>query len=415
MKICFLLPQNVIGGGPLVVYEHARHFKKCGHEVLIIYREYTQGRDNNLPTNFGLDFKAFDTLNIDSLTFDVIFATWWETFYDIFLFNSRYYFYLLQADESRFYEDKNSVSTKFCDLTYRFPSVGIITVSQWLRNKLVNQGHPHTRKAANGYDDKIFTPASRTQNLNGKLRVLIEGHGDTWFRRIDDCFQATNGIDGIEVWFISRGNFIDPSWRYDKLFKDLSQTEMAATYLLSDVLLKMSEIESFCLPNLEMMATGGTIITTDFTGHTEYAVNNQNSIVISIRDVEAARNAVLKLRDNRAILFALQGNALQTAQAMTWNIQTPKFEKALLELTEELSGHDYSPDRELILRLREIKLSVDLSEKTRIKLESDYQELFAQHHRNEYRLLRFIGRIFYKIPLLGAFVRSLFKSKVSSK
>jgi glycosyltransferase involved in cell wall biosynthesis len=411
MKIAFLLPQNVIGGGALVVYEHARHLKNCGHEVLIIFRQYIPGRDGDFFSSYGLDHIPFDDADAKALQFDVIIATWWETFYDIFVFKANNYFYLTQDDERRFYEDAASFKVKFCDLTYKFPNIGAITISGWWQKQLIAEGNHVTKVAPNGYDGNLLKADNRKQNETGKLRVLIEGPGDTWFRRIEDCFKATAGLENIEVWFKSRGNFLDPSWKFDKIFYNVSATEMKEIYSQCDVLLKMSEIEAFCLPNLEMMATGGTIITTDFTGHEEYAVNGVNSIVIGKRDIEAARTALIQLRDDRTLLLRLQQAALQTAQKMTWEKQTPGFEKALMELLDTFKNYDYTAEKRLILKLREIKLALEVTLKAEEKLRTDYDALFEQHHRTEYSVFRYLGRVVYRLPIAGSLLRTLFKSK----
>lgn len=398
-----------------MVYEHARHLKAVGHEVVIIYREYIAGRDNNFSKEFGIDYLVFDDIDVTAYDFDIVIATWWETFYDIFLFNARHYFYLSQDDERRFYEDANSFKVKFCNLTYQIHSIGIITISGWWQKQLQKEGNQYVMVAPNGYNSDVINAGGRVKNDTGKLRVLIEGPGDTWFRRIDDSFKAVAGLEGIEVWYKSRGKFIDPSWKYDKVFFNVSSAEMTSIYSQCDVLLKMSEVEAFCLPNLEMMATGGTIITTNFTGHEEYAVPDSNAIVVAIRDIEAARKAVVKLRDDRVLLARLQANAYQTAQTMKWTVQTVKFEKVLMELVEKFEGHDYSHTRRLMNDLLSLKTAVEISEKSKHKLENDYNYLFAQHHRNEYRLFRFIGRMVYGIPVLGQLLRTIFAGKTDSR
>ncbi len=408
MKIAFVLPQNVVGGGQITVYEHARRLQTSGHDVVIIFREYIQGRDEVSFPEYGLKHLDWNDIDFKTTFYDVIFATWWETLYDIFLFNATYYFYYTQDDERRFYDDPKSFKIRFCDLTYKLPDIGIITVPKWWKNALHGEGNKHIGQAPGGFDDKIFTPAKRIPNTTGKLRVLIEGPGDVWFRRIEDSFKALEGLDGIEVWFKARGKYVDPKWRYDKIIFHCSPQELADIYTQCDVLLKMSEVEAFCLPNLEMMACGGTIITTNFTGHEEYSITDVNSFVIPIRDTDAARKAVIKLRDDRALLTRMQAQAYNTAKDMTWTIQTQKFEKALMELVEIYKGHDYSHTRQLMNALLDMKIAIEITEKSKQKLDLDYNYLFAQHHRKEYSLFRYIGRIIYRIPAVGPLLRKIF-------
>jgi len=409
MKIAFLLPQNIIGGGHLTVYKHASHLQSVGHDVAIIYRDYVPGRDQQMIGDFNFNILLFDEIFTAPPKFDVIFATWWETLYDIFIFESSYYFYYTQSDERRFYEDPKEIKLRFCELTYRFDKVGFIAVATWLQKMLLAEGGIRAKVVPNGFDPTVFNASDRKYEDGRKLRVLVEGHGNIWFRRIDDCFEALNGVENIEVWFVSRDGFTKPAWKYDKMYVNISSGEMAEVYSACDVLLKMSEVESFCLPNLEMMACGGSIITTNFTGQEEYAVNGYNSLVIPIRDVKAAREAVLKLRDDRTLLKTLQSNALATTINMTWDIQTNKFEAAMNELMDELKNYDYTNLRKRILLIREIKLAGEVSEMEKNKLARDYQDLFRQFHRKEYSAFRFAGRMIYGIPLLGPLLRRLFQ------
>lgn len=405
MKIAFLIPQNVIGGGILAVYHHASYLKKSGHDILIIYRQYEPGRDKDMISAFELPFAEFDKMAVTDYKFDVIFATWWATLYDIFVFNASNYFYFVQDDERRFYENKDDIKIKFCNLTYLNPSVGIITVANWIKEMLLNENGMSAKVVPYGYNPHIFNPGSRSDVTGSKLRVLVEGPGKVWFKRVDDCFKALQNVNDIEVWFVSRDGFIAKEWHIDRFFVNVRPVELRDIYSACDVLLKMSEVESFCLPNLEMMACGGTIITTNFTGHEEYAVDGYNSIVIPIRGINEARAAVIRLKDDRVLLEHLKANALITARTMTWQNSNKKFEAAIEELMNEFKDFNILELRKTFLLLREIKLETDMAAANCAMLKTDYDKLFVQFHRNEYRVFRFIGRIIYSIPLLGNLLR----------
>ena len=244
MKIAFLIPQNVIGGGILVVYHHAAYLKKSGHDVLIIYREYKPERDKNIISEFELPFADFEKMSVNDYHFDVIFGTWWATLYDIFVFNARNYFYLVQDDERRFYEDKSAPEIRFCELTYSFPAIGIITVATWLQTLMNKENGGNPKVAINGYDPLKFYPKEGLERPVTKLRVLVEGPGKVWFKRLDDCFKALQDISDIEVWFVSRDGYREPGWHIDKFFVNVTVGALREIYCSCDVLLKMSEMET---------------------------------------------------------------------------------------------------------------------------------------------------------------------------
>ena len=56
-----------------------------------------------------------------------------------------------------------------------------------------------------------------------------------------------------------------------------------------DVLIKMSRVEGFFMPPLEMMACGGTVLTGKVTGYNEYVVDGYNGLVVEQGDVESAK------------------------------------------------------------------------------------------------------------------------------
>lgn len=408
MNILFLLPQNVIGGGTLAIYYHAYHLTTLGHNVLILYHSYQKGRDKDIINQFNLKWSQLNEFDF-SVHYDIVIATWWETLFEIVLFKADYYFYFIQDDERRFYENKNSHKILYCDFTYNLPGIGIITVAEWLKGQLlVNNCQLNIELSPNGYDSRVFSPLHKFVD-NKTLRVLIEGPGKTWFKRIDFCFKAISDIENIEIWFVSRDGYVDSSWKIDRYFENISPAELAEVYRSCDVLLKMSEVESFCLPNLEMMACGGTIITTNFTGHEEYAVNDLNSIIIELGDIQAARVAILKLRDDRAFLKQLRQGAINTAKNMTWLNQTAKFEIALNALIQKYKDFDYSSTKKQIELVGKIKRHQELLLKEKSKLQSDYTDLFFQHHRIEYSIFRWIGRLIYNFPVLGLIIRNFFK------
>lgn len=117
-----------------------------------------------------------------------------------------------------------------------------------------------------------------------------------------------------------------PGWRCDRFFEAVPHDQMAAIYASCDVLLKMSRVESFSYPPLEMMARGGGVVVRDVTGLDEYAVDGENCLIVS--DVESARDAVRRLVDDAGLRreFGRAGRA--TAARMTWDRSLP----ALLEI-----------------------------------------------------------------------------------
>ena len=110
---------------------------------------------------------------------------------------------------------------------------------------------------------------------------------------------------------------------------------MAAVYSSCDVLLKLSVVEGFFLPPLEMMSCGGTAIVTDVSGHEEYVKHEENALVIKMDDLEGARRAVIRLRDDQELLSRLKKNALATADNTTWDLAKSAYQLCLPKINSE--------------------------------------------------------------------------------
>jgi glycosyltransferase involved in cell wall biosynthesis len=406
MKLLFLLPQNVIGGGVLTVYNHSKFLNENGYTVDISYIDYVEGRDKYLLKEYNLVYKPFNEIQKDKF-YDVVFATWWETLYEIIKIPSNYYFYYIQDDERRFYEENSSAKINLCELTYLFPNVGKIVVANWLKELLISfNKDQYIKVCPNGFESEYFYP-SQAKNQNDKLKILIEGPGKVWFKRINSCFEAIKDIEGIEVWFVSRDGFVDENWKIDKYFENVARTQMGDIYRSCDVLLKMSEVESFCLPNLEMMACGGTIVTTNFTGHEEYAVNNENSIVIPINDINKAKEAIIRLTKDISLLDSLKKNAIIKSKEMNWNIQSRKFKDSLEDLLNDFDNVAFENTKREIQNISLIKSELENLVEENKSVFHKYNNLFKQHHRIEYSIFRFLGKKIYKIPVLNNILKFL--------
>ena len=115
---------------------------------------------------------------------------------------------------------------------------------------------------------------------------------------------------------------------------DLGPTEMAEIYRRADILVKMSKVESFCLPALEAMACGCAVVASQPKGAIEYLDHEQNALVVSPGDVAACRDQVQRLIDDPGLLERLRRGGLETAAGYSL-VQT---EQALADSIKRISG-----------------------------------------------------------------------------
>ena len=336
MKIAILLPVNGISGGLYVAYQHGHYLVNRGHEVTIAFlnnalgTQVTHFRDFSLPTCLVQDLVDRDS------HFDAIISGWWECFYAMFRIEADHYLHFIQGDDresvrqqygTRFPSDLPFIERAFSD-----SRVGYIVVAQWLKTMLEKSAELHIECAPNGIDTSLFNPIVRPLVPRGKkIRVLIEG-GSVPFKRVDMAFRVASRIPDIEIWHVSGDGILDPGWKSNRTFQRVRQDEMPAIYASCDILLKLSVVEGFFGPPLEMMACGGTAVVSRVRGHEEYVVDGFNALTVPLDDVEGAYRALCKLIEDRDLRSRLSQEGIRTAKALDWSRRCPQFEEAILRL-----------------------------------------------------------------------------------
>jgi glycosyltransferase involved in cell wall biosynthesis len=144
-----------------------------------------------------------------------------------------------------------------------------------------------------------------------------------------NAFHAVADLD-CEVWCVSSSGHPQPGWRCDRFFQRVPQSQMKHIYSSCDVFLKLSEVECFFLPPLEMMACGqGACVLGEVTGIDEYVVDQHNALVVKQGDVDAARRAVQRLIDDVNLRQRLIDGGLATASQFEWDAMTTRLQKVL--------------------------------------------------------------------------------------
>jgi len=94
---------------------------------------------------------------------------------------------------------------------------------------------------------------------------------------------------------------------------------MRKIYSSCDILLKMSRVEGFFGPPLEMMACGGAVVVSKVTGYDEYITHGYNALVVEMGDVQGAKEAVKSLLEDELLRKSLILNGKKTADHWKWD------------------------------------------------------------------------------------------------
>ncbi|MCS7092513.1 MAG: glycosyltransferase family 4 protein [Patescibacteria group bacterium] len=348
LKILMLIPRDGISGGIFVSYIQAQALYESGEDIKICFIH-----EQHLPKITTLKLSVPMCLYQDEVVaqhrYDVVIATWWETLYDAMHINAERVIYFCQSDERRFYpvDDVNRI---WVQNTYIHKDIGVITEARWIQKLLQKDFGLTVEYAPNGIDLKRFNPSvPPLKPKENKLRILIEGPGDVPFKRVDLAFRVANKFDDIEVWYVSATDFVDASWRFTERFVKVPYYEMPKIYRSCDILLKLSTVEGFFGPPLEMMACGGTALVSNVTGHEEYIKDGYNALVVPMDDQEAAESKLRELINNEPLRLRLCANGIKTAQKLAWQRQTPKFREAVHEIVAKVPITSYYTKTRILL------------------------------------------------------------------
>jgi glycosyltransferase involved in cell wall biosynthesis len=211
--------------------------------------------------------------------------------------------------------------------TYTFDFEPIV-IAQWLKKWLKEDFNKDAYYVPNGLDTSLFYQDEPLVPKNERLRVLLEGPIDVPFKGMKEAFEVVDGMD-CEVWCVSSAGKPKSNWHCDKFFEKVPLKDMRQIYCSCDVLIKMTKIEGFFMPPLEMMACGGTVITNKVTGYDEYIKDGYNGLVVEQGDVSAARKKLNMLIRDRKLLDTLKQGGKETAKNWTWEESNRLFEEIL--------------------------------------------------------------------------------------
>jgi len=335
MKIAFLCGGLGISGGNYVVIQHALFLQEKGHDVALI----TLFEKENFDLTWHTALQKIRIINMDQLieSFDLLIATWWRTAYHLSQIKAKKYAYFVQSIESRFHEVNAYKLAHYIEGTYFF-GLPVITEASWIVKYLEEKTTTNfIELVRNGVRKDLYSLTGPTlaPREPGRLRVLVEGPMDLFFKNVPKTIELCRKSDADEIWLLTSTQ-INHYKGVDKVFSQVPIDKTAEIYRSCDVIVKLSYVEGMFGPPLEMFHCGGTALVYDVTGHDEYIQHEQNALVVMRDDEEAVIDYLNALKKDRNLLARLQAGAIATAQLWPgWSVSSTLFETALLNLPEQ--------------------------------------------------------------------------------
>lgn len=332
-----------ISGGNIVVKKHMDTLRRAGKIVYAVESLPYQEKDKWLELNRS-DDENFDIFRIGSgrradkidldMTFDKMVATFWSSNdfvkkYPRLRNENSNKKYLVQGYEIGFYDDaelRGQVASTYSDQT-----VDILTVSKWCQDWLKSDFGRSSDLILNGIELDGFEFKDR--KLGKKVKILIEGNCLAKNKKVDESFEIVKKLDRekFEISYLTYNGEVKDWYDFDNIFSKVSPENVAKIYANHDILIKSSIAESFSLPPLEMMATGGVVVLAENEGNSSYAKNGKNCLTYESGDIEAAAKLIAEISSSKEKFAEISRQARRTAEEFNWKNR----EKEILEIYEK--------------------------------------------------------------------------------
>ncbi len=353
-KIAYVIPGVKISGGVAIVLNHVNRLKERGYDVRIL----TFSLDTKIDW-FPSHVPVFSILNTKQLErdIDVMIATHWSTASWVESSDTPRRLYFVQSDERRF-NPENQEEVRAITATYRM-DLEYMTEALWIQRWLKEEFRHKAYYVPNGLDPKIFFRSQPIGEPKKKIRILLEGPIDSWFKGMRDVYAAVKDLE-CELWIVSSQGRPPSEWRYDRFFENVPMSQMKDIYSSCDIFLKMSYMEGFFGPPMEAMACGCAVVVGKVTGYDEYIVDGTNALVVEQGDISGAKRAVGRLMQDESLRQQLIDGGYKTAKEWNWNRSIDLLEKVIsgekpskYSASTQSSRYNYTEEIQRLARIRE--------------------------------------------------------------
>jgi glycosyltransferase involved in cell wall biosynthesis len=317
-NIAFVLPSLHMSGGVLVALKHCALLKKVGFDVLIINNSY--GRTNIQKDGDELYVISSNECGFHG-RFDKAVATLWTTTsFFISHPNIAERYYLVQNFETNFYLPGNYSRFAVQQTYSSLIPLKYITISKWCESWLAGEFGQCVKYAPNGLDIHRFSPQKRTFEKATKVRILVEGNSNDYYKNVDESFRIVEKLDKrrFEIWYMSYEGRPKKWYWVDRFFHKVPYDDVPQIYAQCHILLKSSILESFSYPPLEMMASGGYVVVAPNDGNIEYLENRKNCLLYEQGNSDSAVKAIEEICSDAALREILYTNGVETAKNRDW-------------------------------------------------------------------------------------------------
>ena len=349
-KIYFVLPgfsRRPIGGYKIIL-KYANLLASENYEVRIVYLEddrypkyswkwlvlkyWTKKGPDWIKLNSSIKthtIKNIKRARLDTNSEDIAIASSVETVLPTEkLFPNAKKFYFIQD-----LEDWN-VDKEYLFETYNKDFTNI-TISRWLKE--VVDKHTMTSKKTEYIRNPIDTTAYRVFKPIEKRKPFKIGmlYHKAPYKGSKQTLKAIAGLKKRypQLELIMFGTAVSPKSlpNWITYHKNATQAETIDIYNSISIFVSGTIKEGFGLTGLEAMACGAALVSTDYLGAKEYAINDVNSLLSPVNDYGALQKNVELLMKEDTLRISLAKHGVQRAQEYSWNRAYDRFKKVIFK------------------------------------------------------------------------------------
>ncbi|MDQ6914830.1 MAG: glycosyltransferase [Actinomycetota bacterium] len=323
LRVIYVTEDTGVGGGHRDVFEHLNRLRARGHEAEL----YSLGGP---PDWFDLDVPVHTFADYDALTAalrerDALkVATWWNTAVPVWVASvSRGIpVYFVQDIETSYYPDDPAVQSAVL-ASYR-EEFHFMTISGWNRDRLREHGQD-AALIPPGIDLDTFRPLGEPRRDN---LVLAIGRSNP-LKNIGLTVDAFRALAPGRAELRMFGIEPELGEEYGVPYVDSpGDEEVNQLFNQAAVFVQTSIHEGFCLPALEVMATGGAVVCTDAHGNRDFC-RDQVNCLMPAPDRDGVAAAIQRLLDDPDLRGRLGEAGVRTAREYAWERRIDALETFL--------------------------------------------------------------------------------------
>ena len=138
----------------------------------------------------------------------------------------------------------------------------------------------------------------------------------------------------IKLWVaLKEEGLFECAVHYESFFRP-STEKLAELYANCDIFVSASWFEGFGLPPLEAMACGAPVVMTDSGGVRDYALPEENCLIVPPKGPSQMAQAICHLLERPDLSEKFRRNGPVTASEFSWEKAVDRIEKAILKVYE---------------------------------------------------------------------------------